>query len=171
MTALLLANAAATFFMVGLTWFVQIVHYPLFPNVGEGGFAEYHRLHSDRTTRVVLPPMAVELATSFLLLLDPPAGETALAAAGAVLALSTWVLTAFAASVHGEIGRQGLSSRPAPASACRKLGSHRGLDPPRRGCPRDALGSRRPRHLSRHAFLRTPLACPGLDRTGTDPRA
>ena len=109
MTALLLANAAATFFMVGLTWFVQIVHYPLFPNVGEGDFAEYHRLHSERTTRVVLPPMAVELATSFLLLLDPPAGETALAAAGAVLALSTWVLTAFAASVHGEIGRQGLT--------------------------------------------------------------
>ncbi len=109
MTALLLANAAATFFMVGLTWFVQIVHYPLFPNVGEGGFAEYHRLHSERTTWVVLPPMAVELATSFLLLLDPPAGETALAAAGAVLALSTWVLTAFAASVHGEIGGEGLS--------------------------------------------------------------
>ena len=109
MTALLLANAAATLFMVGLTWFVQIVHYTLFPDVGEGGFAEYHRLHSDRTTWVVLPPMVVEIVTSFLLLLDPPAGETALAAGGAVLASSTWVLTAFAASVHGEIGRWGLS--------------------------------------------------------------
>jgi hypothetical protein len=30
----LLANLAATFFMVGLIWFVQIVHYPLFGQVG-----------------------------------------------------------------------------------------------------------------------------------------
>lgn len=109
MTALLLANAAATLFMVGLTWFVQVVHYPLFPFVGEERFAEYHRLHSSRTTWVVLPPMLIELVTSFLLLIDPPADETALVAAGAALALATWALTAIAASAHGRIGRQGLN--------------------------------------------------------------
>lgn len=109
MTALLLANAAATLFMLGLTWFVQVVHYPLFPYVGDQGFDEYHRLHSNRTTWVVLPAMAIELLTSFLLLLDPPADETALVAAGAALALSTWLLTGLAASVHGRIGREGLS--------------------------------------------------------------
>ncbi len=109
MTGLLLANAAATLFMVGLTWFVQVVHYPLFEHVGERGFPEYHRLHSNRTTWVVLPAMAIELATSFLLLLDPPGGETALTIAGAVLAAATWVLTAFAASAHSRIGTEGLS--------------------------------------------------------------
>ncbi len=108
MTALLLANAAATLFMVGLTWFVQVAHYPLFPFVGDEGFAEYHRLHSNRATWVVLPPMAIELVTSFLLLTDPPADESALTAAGAVFALLTWVLTAVAASAHGRIGRAGL---------------------------------------------------------------
>ena len=109
MTAVLLANAAATLFMVGLTWFVQVVHYPLFGSVGEREFGEYHRLHSNRTAWVVLPPMAIELVTSFLLLFDPPAGEMALVAAGAGLALATWILTAFAAAAHGRIGTQGLS--------------------------------------------------------------
>jgi hypothetical protein len=108
-TGLLLANAAATLFMVGLSWFVQVVHYPLFPEVEAKRFPAYHRLHSSRTTWVVLPPMTVELVTSFLLLLDPPGGETALVLTGAALALSTWALTAVAASAHGEIGRSGLS--------------------------------------------------------------
>ncbi len=111
MTALLLANAAATFFMVGLIWFVQVVHYPLFAEIGEREFAGYHRLHSSRTTWVVLPAMAIELATSWLLLVEPPAGQTALTIAGAILALLTWVLTGSAASIHGRIGRQG----PSPA--------------------------------------------------------
>ena len=110
MTALLLANAAATFFMVGLIWFVQVVHYPLFAKVGELEFAGYHLLHSSRTTWVVLPAMAIELATSWLLLVEPPAGQTALALAGAILALLTWVLTGYAASIHGRIGRHGPSS-------------------------------------------------------------
>lgn len=110
MTALLLANAAATLFMLGLAWFVQVVHYPLFPLVGEQGFAEYHRVHSSRTTWVVLPPMTIELLTSFLLLIDPPGGQNALVAVGAALALLTWVLTYFAASAHGRIGSEGLST-------------------------------------------------------------
>ncbi len=107
MTALLLANAAATLFMVGLTWFVQVVHYPLFALLGEGEFAEYHRRHSSRTTLVVLPAMTVELLTSFALLFDPPAGEVGLVAAGAALAAGTWLLTAPAAALHARIGEAG----------------------------------------------------------------
>ena len=34
---LLLLHAAATLFMTGLIWFVQVVHYPLFARVGEDG--------------------------------------------------------------------------------------------------------------------------------------
>lgn len=110
MTAVLLVCAAATLFMTGLTWFVQVVHYPLFPSVGEAQFPEFHRIHSNRTTFVVLPPMLVELVTSWALLFDPPAGHTALVITGAALATGTWLLTALgAAPAHGKIGRQGLS--------------------------------------------------------------
>ena len=35
---LLGVHAAATLFMVGLIWFVQVVHYPLFAQVGSAGF-------------------------------------------------------------------------------------------------------------------------------------
>jgi hypothetical protein len=107
-TAVLLANAAATLYMVGLTWFVQVAHYPLFSSVGKAEFVAYHRRHSDRTTLVVLPPMLVELITSILLLFDPPAGERGMVIAGAALAVGTWLLTAAASAIHGRIGEAGL---------------------------------------------------------------
>jgi hypothetical protein len=92
---LLLANAAATLFMTGVSWFVQVVHYPLFAAVGRDRFSDYHDTHSRLTTFVVLPPMAVELATSFALAFERPDGVgLGLAVAGALLALVTWLSTA-----------------------------------------------------------------------------
>lgn len=112
MTTVLLANAVSTFFMLGLTWFVQVVHYPLFPMVGSDRFPGYHERHSTLTTWVVLPPMVVELVSSVLLALEPPAGESGLALAGAILAIAVWGLTALAAApAHGRIGRDGLDER------------------------------------------------------------
>lgn len=70
---ILLANAAVTFFMIGLIWFVQIVHYPLFARVGRDGFVDYQLSHSQLTSLVVIPPMLIELVTTGLLLLAPPA--------------------------------------------------------------------------------------------------
>ena len=57
---ILLLQAAATLPMVGLIWFVQIVHYPLFGEVGHDRFADYERNHQNRTTLVVAPLMLVE---------------------------------------------------------------------------------------------------------------
>ena len=68
---LLLAVLLATAFMAGLSWFISVVHYPLFALVGEAEWTAYHAAHSTRTTYVVLPPMAVELLGSGLLVLDP----------------------------------------------------------------------------------------------------
>lgn len=61
---LLLVHAATTLFMVGVIWFVQIVHYPLFFRVGEAAFSEYERDHARRTGWVVAIPMILELATA-----------------------------------------------------------------------------------------------------------
>ena len=38
----LITCAAATWFMAGLHWFVQVVHYPLFADVGTERFIAYH---------------------------------------------------------------------------------------------------------------------------------
>ena len=61
---LLLTHAGATLFMVGVIWFVQVVHYPLFSGVGDAGFSAYERQHARRTGWVVGAPMLVELATA-----------------------------------------------------------------------------------------------------------
>lgn len=66
------AQLAATWAMVGLIWFVQVVHYPLFAMVGAEGFADYERAHRWRTSFVVGPPMAIELLAAVALVLDPP---------------------------------------------------------------------------------------------------
>ena len=53
--------------MVGLIWFVQIVHYPLMRRVSADGFPEYALEHQRRTTRIVGPMMLVEAGSALLL--------------------------------------------------------------------------------------------------------
>ena len=103
--AVLLSCTAATLFMLGVAVFVQVVHYPLFASVGADRFAAYHESHSRLTTFVVFPPMAIELATSWLLVFDPPGEEWLLAAVGATLATLTWIVTAAVAiPAHRRLG-------------------------------------------------------------------
>jgi hypothetical protein len=91
----LLVHLAATLVMVGVIWFVQIVHYPLFCRVGSGGFALYSDAHSRLTTYVVGPPMLIEAATALLLVFRRPE-DIPLAAALVGLALVgvVWLATA-----------------------------------------------------------------------------
>ena len=106
MTATLLANLAATLFMTGLIWFVQVVHYPLFAAVGRDGFAAYHAAHSRRTTAVVMPVMVIEAATALLLAWRPPPGlPVAAALLGLGLVAAVWASTGLAqVPCHGRLG-------------------------------------------------------------------
>ncbi|MHC4931740.1 MAG: hypothetical protein ACYTGV_06075 [Planctomycetota bacterium] len=67
----LVLHFAATFYMVGLVWFVQRVHYPLFAGVGSQQFPAYARAHVSRTSPVVGPPMLIETATALALIALP----------------------------------------------------------------------------------------------------
>ena len=106
MQAVLLVHVGATLFMVGLIWFVQVVHYPLFGSVGRQGFAEYSRAHSRLTGFVVGPPMLVEAGTAVALVLRPPDGVPfSLPLLGFVLLAVVWLSTAFLQSPqHGVLG-------------------------------------------------------------------
>lgn len=68
---LLLVHAAATWFMTGLIWFVQIVHYPLMAGVGPDAWRAYEREHQRRTTFVVAPVMLIELSLAAALAASP----------------------------------------------------------------------------------------------------
>jgi hypothetical protein len=72
--AVVVAHLVATLFMVGLIWFVQVVHYPLMAGVGEDGFVAYEAQHRNRTAAVVGLPMAVEGVCTVWLFLVPPEG-------------------------------------------------------------------------------------------------
>ena len=69
-----LIHFAATWFMVGLIWFVQIVHYPLYDRVGLEAFSVYAEAHTRMTTWVVAPVMILELITAVALLYFVPPG-------------------------------------------------------------------------------------------------
>ncbi len=62
--ALLVAQTVATWYMVGVIWMVQLIHYPLMAKVGREQFVEYERLHTTGMGFVVIPGMMVELVTS-----------------------------------------------------------------------------------------------------------
>ena len=68
----LLANTAATIFMVGLIWFVQRVHYPLLAQVDVDQQISVGAEHHRRTAQVVGLPMAVEGVSTLILLVDRP---------------------------------------------------------------------------------------------------
>jgi hypothetical protein len=95
MDAVLVVGALATLFMVGVVWFCQIVHYPLFAAVGADGFVAYHARHSVRVTWLIAVPWLVEVASSAILVVERPADVPAwLAVLGAALAAATVVVTA-----------------------------------------------------------------------------
>jgi hypothetical protein len=91
---LLLAHLAATLFMLGVIWFVQIVHYPLFAQTGSADFRVYEQQHTALTTWVVAPPMLLELATALFLCWFKPAGvSTWQLAIGLALLAVIWLST------------------------------------------------------------------------------
>ncbi len=95
MNHVLLAHLAATLFMVGVIWFVQAVHYPLFSRVGPEKFSLHSEAHSRLTTYVVGPPMLVEAATALLLVFHRPEGVPFTATLiGLALIMVVWLSTA-----------------------------------------------------------------------------
>ncbi len=94
-TPVLLSNAGATWFMVGLIWFVQIVHYPLMRRVHTGAFSAYAGAHQRRTTWIVGPVMLLEAGAAAALSLAPPAElvESPVPWIGLLLLILIWIST------------------------------------------------------------------------------
>ncbi|MBL8891213.1 MAG: hypothetical protein JNL67_14635 [Planctomycetaceae bacterium] len=90
-----IANFAATFFLAGLIWMVQVVHYPLFNDVGKENYIRYHQRHQNNISLIVGPVMLIELATAILLIwaIDERIDRT-LVYVGLGLVLLIWLSTA-----------------------------------------------------------------------------
>ncbi len=93
MKSILLIHSALTWFMVGIIWFTQVVHYPLYRKVKDG-FASYERSYLRRTIWLMGPVMILEVLTAlFLIGLSPTALFTKLAAINFVLLIIIWLST------------------------------------------------------------------------------
>jgi hypothetical protein len=92
---LLLAHAANTWFLVGLIWVIQLVHYPSFALVGAAEFGAFHREHLRRISWIVMPLMCLELAGALAWpLLWAAAEQRMLAWINLLLLLGIWLATA-----------------------------------------------------------------------------
>ncbi|MEM9064608.1 MAG: hypothetical protein AAGB51_03870 [Planctomycetota bacterium] len=87
----LLTHAGSTLFLVGLAWFVFVVHYPLFARIPAESFAGYEAAHVRRTTYVVAPVMLIEFATGLCIFVLAPAWPPGLV--GIALLAAVWGLT------------------------------------------------------------------------------
>lgn len=94
--SVLLINFVATLFMVGLIWMVQVVHYPLFNDVGQENYLSYQQRHQSNITYIVGPVMLIELVTAVALAFYPVDGVGKLLVyLGIGLVALIWFSTAF----------------------------------------------------------------------------
>lgn len=88
--------------LTGLIWTIQVVHYPLFANVGREHFAAYEAAHTQTITLLVGPLMVVEVALGLAALFLAPSWLRAFAFG---LVVVIWVSTAFLqVPLHNRLG-------------------------------------------------------------------
>ncbi len=104
---LFLLDIAATLYMWGVIWTIQVAQYPLFARIGAAEWGEYHSVYTRSITFVVLPAMVTELGTSGLLALARPHWlSPSLLWAGFACAILTWAVTFFVSvPLHDTLSR------------------------------------------------------------------
>lgn len=101
----------STIYMTGLIWFVQVVHYRLYDQIGASSFSQYETQHCALTTLVVAPPMVAELLCAFLFLTNrPPQISSNEALFGMALVVAIWLCTAFFSVPNHDALRSGFDS-------------------------------------------------------------
>jgi hypothetical protein len=96
MELVFLGQVGATMAMVGIVWFAQVVHYPLFAKVDPGSFVKYQNFNLFRTVFIVVPLQMVEMGTALLLVWKTPAGLLPLQVwLNLILIILIWCSTAF----------------------------------------------------------------------------
>ncbi|TWT87924.1 hypothetical protein [Stieleria varia] len=94
--SIFVVHVMVTWYLVGLIWTVQVVHYNLFDRVGTDFFSRYEADHNRLITPIVGPAMLLELATAVVLLLHRPEGVPGwVLAFGLAMVLGIWLSTVF----------------------------------------------------------------------------
>ncbi len=90
----LLVCTGLNFYVLGVTWFAQIVVYPLFAKVGSEDYVAYHRFYSRQIPLpIILPGFASFLLPLVLLVVCPKSVPFGFALANAACGLLSLVVT------------------------------------------------------------------------------
>lgn len=90
----LLSQLSCSLFMSGLIWMVQVVHYPLFSEVGAESFPAYESKHCSSISLLVGPVMLVEMISAVVFVfLHPRQVSTTGAVICPLLLVAVWVST------------------------------------------------------------------------------
>jgi hypothetical protein len=89
---LLLIHFLAAVVMTAVSWFVQVVQYPLFAKIGEAEFPAYAADYQRRIGWIVIGPMVTEVVSAAALAVSHRAiyGEPVFAIAALLLAVVWW---------------------------------------------------------------------------------
>ena len=97
-----ITNVFASFFLTGLIWLIQLVHYPSFRFVNEDDYPAFQKHHVYSIGKVVIPVMIAEIFTSFVL--SWFYGFLSLHALGFYLILLIWGSTGlFSIPIHSKL--------------------------------------------------------------------
>ena len=92
----LISQIAATLFLTGVIWIIQLVQYPFFSHFNGENFTKYHAGYTFWITPVVAPAMIVELIGSIAILFYPPREiDARLLYCGLFLTILIWLSTFF----------------------------------------------------------------------------
>lgn len=93
-SAIFLAHALSVFLMTAVIWFVQLVTYPQFIEIGESRFRDYHASYARKISMIVIPLMLVELGSAMAAVPVFWNHEWKIwMTVGAALTLLTWIIT------------------------------------------------------------------------------
>lgn len=93
----------SVFFLTGLIWIVQIVHYPAFHFISASEFKAFHNFHSRKITWVVAPIMLLELGTAAALWFQNR--QDAFMIGNLLSVILVWIFTGFVSvPIHNRLG-------------------------------------------------------------------
>lgn len=85
-----------TFYMTGIIWLIQVIHYPLFKLVEAQNWQNYHKKHLQLTSIVIAGPMIIEiLSLGLLFYLIPDYRSSTAMLLSAILLIIIWATTFF----------------------------------------------------------------------------
>ena len=76
MDFLFFLNVISAFFLTGVIWTIQIVHYPSFHYIDKLSFVNFHQFHERRISIIVMPLMVLELISSVALYFNDMSNHT-----------------------------------------------------------------------------------------------